>query len=245
MVGSFAELPAGVSGVTWERVVSAEDDGRLLVAVLKEVVYLMDAAGEVPVDVAVTPEPGGVRVRFTVADSSAATQTGAVPQGRRVARTRTGPGAARVDVPGDAGCMTPRSGVRRRNASSRRRHRDGHRTGDGRTLAVLASSGPASCVCPASYAPHGSCRRTSLATRPRSRWRTWPRCRASSARRTPCLTSIGATASRSAAWPGALSEAAAAASATSDWAASRTRRAVSADRRSARSRPTAHTMCRG
>ncbi|WP_181808734.1 archease [Streptomyces shenzhenensis] len=80
MVGSFAELPADASHRTRECVVAAEDDGRLLVAVLEEVVYRMDVADEIPVDVTVTPEPDGVRVRFTMADSSAATQTGAVPK---------------------------------------------------------------------------------------------------------------------------------------------------------------------
>ncbi|MER5910414.1 archease [Streptomyces sp. NPDC001982] len=80
MVGSFADLPAAAFGVPRECVVSAGDDGRLLVAVLEEVIYRMDAADELPVDVAVTPEPGGVRVRFTMTDSSTATQTGAVPK---------------------------------------------------------------------------------------------------------------------------------------------------------------------
>ncbi|MEU9244513.1 archease [Streptomyces shenzhenensis] len=95
MVGSFAELPAGASHGTRECVVAAEDDSRLLVAVLEEVVYRMDAADELPVDVTVTPEPDGVRVRFTMADSSAATQTGAVPKavalhGLRLARDAHG-----------------------------------------------------------------------------------------------------------------------------------------------------------
>ncbi|MEV0181720.1 archease [Streptomyces sp. NPDC050625] len=80
MVESFADLPAGVPGVDRECVVSAKDDGRLLVAVLEEVLYRMDAAGELPTNVAVTPEPGGVRVGFTMADGSTATQAGAVPK---------------------------------------------------------------------------------------------------------------------------------------------------------------------
>ncbi|MEU9383921.1 archease [Streptomyces sp. NPDC048279] len=79
-VGSFAELPADASCVAREWAVSAEDDGRLLAAVLEEVIYRMDAADELPVEVAVTPEPGGVRVRFRMADSSTAVQTGAVPK---------------------------------------------------------------------------------------------------------------------------------------------------------------------
>ncbi|MFF4573812.1 archease [Streptomyces sp. NPDC001410] len=95
VVGSFTELPAGACGVTRECVVSAEDDGRLLVAVLEEVIYRMDAADELPVDVSVAPEPGGVRVRFRMADSSTATQTGAVPKavalhGLRLARESQG-----------------------------------------------------------------------------------------------------------------------------------------------------------
>lgn len=80
MVGSFAELPAGVSHVTRECAVSGHDDSRLLAAVLEEIIYRMDAADELPIDIAVAPEPGGVRVRFRMADSSAGTQTGAVPK---------------------------------------------------------------------------------------------------------------------------------------------------------------------
>jgi SHS2 domain-containing protein len=80
MVGSFAELPVDASCVAQECVVSAEDDGRLLVAVLEEVIYRMDTGDELPVDVTVTPEPGGIRVQFTMADSSMDVQTGAVPK---------------------------------------------------------------------------------------------------------------------------------------------------------------------
>lgn len=80
VVGSFADLTAGASGATRECVVSGADDGRLLVAVLDEVIYRMDAASELPVDVAVTPAPGGVDLRFSMVDSSAALQIGAVPK---------------------------------------------------------------------------------------------------------------------------------------------------------------------
>lgn len=95
MVGSFAELPECASGATRECVVSAEDDDRLLATVLEEVIYRMDAGDELPVDVVVMQEPGGVRVRFTMADSSTATQTGAVPKavalhGLRLARDSQG-----------------------------------------------------------------------------------------------------------------------------------------------------------
>ncbi|MGW3356325.1 archease [Streptomyces bungoensis] len=95
MVAGFAELPAAAPGATRECVVPAEDDDRLLAAVLEEVVYRMDVADELPVDVAVLPEPGGVRVRFRMAGSSAAVQTGAVPKavalhGLRLARDSRG-----------------------------------------------------------------------------------------------------------------------------------------------------------
>ncbi|MGW0885476.1 archease [Streptomyces sp. NPDC002671] len=104
LVSSFAELPAGAPGVARECVVSSEDDGRLLAAVLEEVIYRMDAAGELPVDVAVTPAPHGVRVRFVMADCSTATQTGAVPkavalQGLALARDSHGfTGRVTLDV---------------------------------------------------------------------------------------------------------------------------------------------------
>ncbi|EST36793.1 hypothetical protein M878_00170 [Streptomyces roseochromogenus subsp. oscitans DS 12.976] len=95
MVGSFAELPADASCAARECVVAAEDDGRLMVAVLEEAIYRMDAADELPVDVTVTPEPGGIRVQFTVTDSSTATQTGPYPRPSLCTacdwpRTRTG-----------------------------------------------------------------------------------------------------------------------------------------------------------
>ncbi|MFF0223928.1 archease [Streptomyces sp. NPDC004629] len=82
MVASFAELPADASGTVRECVVSAEDDDRLLAGALEEIIYRMDAADELPSDVAVTPEPGGVRVRMrcTMCECSAVTQTGAVPK---------------------------------------------------------------------------------------------------------------------------------------------------------------------
>ncbi|MFI7296442.1 archease [Streptomyces sp. NPDC050121] len=80
MVGSFADLSAAASGAARECVVTAEDDGRIVAAVLEEVIYRMDAAGELPADVTVTPAPRGVRVCFTMVDSRAVTQTGAVPK---------------------------------------------------------------------------------------------------------------------------------------------------------------------
>ncbi|MCX4458915.1 archease [Streptomyces sp. NBC_01340] len=93
MVGSFADLPPGASGVTRECAVSAVDAGRLLAAVLEEVIHRMDAASELPVGVAVTRGPGGVGLRFTMADSSAATQIGAVPKAVSLHGLALAPGA--------------------------------------------------------------------------------------------------------------------------------------------------------
>lgn len=95
MLGSFADVPVDVSWVARECVVAADDDGRLLAAVLEEIIYRMDAADELPAHIAVTPEPGGVRVSFRMADSSTVTQTGAVPKavalhGLRLARDAHG-----------------------------------------------------------------------------------------------------------------------------------------------------------
>ncbi len=95
MVGSFADVPPDVSWVARECAVSGDDDGRLLAAVIEEIIYRMDVADVLPMDIAVAPEPGGVRVRFRMADSSTATQTGAVPKavalhGLRLARDAHG-----------------------------------------------------------------------------------------------------------------------------------------------------------
>nr|WP_230195890.1 archease [Streptomyces coriariae] len=72
---------------------SAVDTGLLLAAVLEEVIYRMDASSELPVGVAVTPTPGGVGLRFTMADSSAATEIGAVPRAVSLHGLALAPGA--------------------------------------------------------------------------------------------------------------------------------------------------------
>ncbi|TQF06400.1 hypothetical protein E6W39_34550 [Kitasatospora acidiphila] len=51
----------------------------MLVAVLEEVIYRMEAAGELPVAVAVTPTDGGALVRFAMVDGATAEQVGAMP----------------------------------------------------------------------------------------------------------------------------------------------------------------------
>jgi SHS2 domain-containing protein len=60
--------------------VAAHSDEDLLVAVLDEVIYYMDALGEVPVDVEVEPINGDVDVRFAMIDVGKLPQVGAVPK---------------------------------------------------------------------------------------------------------------------------------------------------------------------
>ena len=59
---------------------SAERDDDLLVAVLDEVIYLLDTAGEAPVDLEVNDTDGSVDVTFAMADAGMLLQVGAVPK---------------------------------------------------------------------------------------------------------------------------------------------------------------------
>jgi SHS2 domain-containing protein len=55
-------------------------DEDLLVAVLDEVVFLLDTEGLVPVDVELDPTEEGLDVRFAMGDATSVPQTGAVPK---------------------------------------------------------------------------------------------------------------------------------------------------------------------
>lgn len=59
---------------------TAHSDEDLLAAVLDEVIYYLDTAGEAPVDVEVEALDGDIDVRFAMADARALTQVGAVPK---------------------------------------------------------------------------------------------------------------------------------------------------------------------
>ncbi|WP_405681798.1 archease [Streptomyces sp. NBC_00057] len=68
-----------------EYAVTAESDEALLVSVLEEVVYRMDADGEIPLDVEVgairsAGDGRGLCVRFRMADADTAVAVGAVPK---------------------------------------------------------------------------------------------------------------------------------------------------------------------
>ena len=57
-----------------------ERDDDLLVAVLEEVIYLLDTEGEAPVDIELHDVDGGVEVRFAMVDASTLPQLGAIPK---------------------------------------------------------------------------------------------------------------------------------------------------------------------
>ena len=65
---------------TCQRRLTGDSDDDLLVAALEEVIYLLDTAGEAPVDLTLTVTDGGVDVDFAMVDASTLTQVGAVPK---------------------------------------------------------------------------------------------------------------------------------------------------------------------
>jgi protein archease len=83
LVESFADLSAVTSTVTREyqvRVADPEDAEGQVVAVLEEVIFRMDAAGEVPRELEVRRTSDGLRLRCAMADVSLAIVIGAVPK---------------------------------------------------------------------------------------------------------------------------------------------------------------------
>ena len=81
LVDSFAEIPAGHPGRDAEVVLSAGPDEDLLVAALDEVIYRMDADGELPASAQVHPAAGGGAVLvLNLVPVEAAEIVGAVPK---------------------------------------------------------------------------------------------------------------------------------------------------------------------
>ncbi len=79
-VESFLDTSSVHPESTRRRQLAAHSDEDLLVAVLEEVVYFLDTAGEVPVDLELEPVEGGVDVEFAMVDASKLPQVGAVPK---------------------------------------------------------------------------------------------------------------------------------------------------------------------
>lgn len=79
-VGSFLDTSVARPQRTRRRRLTADRDDDLLVAVLDEVIYLLDTAGEAPVDLAPQSADGAVDVSFAMVDASTLPQIGAVPK---------------------------------------------------------------------------------------------------------------------------------------------------------------------
>jgi len=80
VVESFLDLSSAHADHTRLGRLVADRDDDLLVAVLDEVIYLLDTAAEAPVDLELHDVSGGVGVTFTMADASTLPQLGAVPK---------------------------------------------------------------------------------------------------------------------------------------------------------------------
>ena len=81
LVDSFAEIPAGYRGRDAEVVLPAGTDEDLLVAALDEVIYRMDADGELPAAARLRPAPGGgAGLVLSLVPVEAAEIVGAVPK---------------------------------------------------------------------------------------------------------------------------------------------------------------------
>jgi SHS2 domain-containing protein len=77
---SFLDLSGAARVHMRDVVIRADSDEDLLVALLEEVVYWLDTADEVPVDVELTPVPDGLRAGLHIADASSLPVTGAAPK---------------------------------------------------------------------------------------------------------------------------------------------------------------------
>ncbi|MER6068593.1 archease [Streptomyces sp. NPDC001852] len=82
MVEAFADA-SEAHPTTMERIrLAPGDDADLLVALLDEVVYRLEVAGRIPVDVEAEPaDDGGLAVRLSLTDLADVAVVGAVPKG--------------------------------------------------------------------------------------------------------------------------------------------------------------------
>jgi SHS2 domain-containing protein len=79
-VETFVDTASAHPTATYRCRLDADCDEDLLAAVLDEFIYVMDTAGEVPVDIELEPVNGGLDVRFATADVARVVQVGAVPK---------------------------------------------------------------------------------------------------------------------------------------------------------------------
>jgi SHS2 domain-containing protein len=96
MVESFADIatPGEVSATrrtdVVELPVAAGTDEDMLAGALDEVIFLLDTAGQVPVEAAVQPDDGGLRVRLAMTDAERVELIGAVPKAVSLSDLRFG-----------------------------------------------------------------------------------------------------------------------------------------------------------
>lgn len=81
LAATFAEIPSDAATIRHEFTVPLAADDLLLVDVLEEVVFLLDARDQVPVHVSVSAAGDEVRVVLHVADLDDVTAVGAAPKG--------------------------------------------------------------------------------------------------------------------------------------------------------------------
>lgn len=91
MVESFAEVPADAPRASIGFEVQPQPDEDMLVSVLDEVVYLVDATGQVPAEVEVKSSGDAIEVWLRVVDAAQARPVGAVPKAVSLHELHFGP----------------------------------------------------------------------------------------------------------------------------------------------------------
>lgn len=94
LIGSFADISGTPLTRITERQVLACRDSDLLASAAEEVIYLLDAEGQIPVSVQAHPVPGGVLLVLTLAAAEAVDIIGAVPKAVSFHGLRCEPDAA-------------------------------------------------------------------------------------------------------------------------------------------------------
>jgi SHS2 domain-containing protein len=80
LVATFADVTAATPGEAITTEVTADSDPDLLVAVLDEVIYLLDTRGAVPCHTDLTPGPTGVEIRLHLVPVAGVELVGAAPK---------------------------------------------------------------------------------------------------------------------------------------------------------------------
>ncbi|MEQ4724288.1 archease [Nonomuraea sp. B19D2] len=80
MADSFLDLRGAAAGSECDLHVGPGEPQDQLVAVLDEVIYLMDTTGQIPINVATQQEENRLSLHLTMADLTTVPQTGAVPK---------------------------------------------------------------------------------------------------------------------------------------------------------------------